>query len=276
MKKIIALFLLTTIYSFAQTFDINLSLNAHNDSIYGQWKLEQTPNNKLDALYHGNILPSSHPSPYYVDGTGIDVFDKELYLNQFLKNGYYHLEWIANKNTITDNIWEVNEQTKEMIKESDFFKNYHDQEGSEEMDWSMVLSDYINHTIGTIPSYELTLHNNTKHSINILEFYTKTIFTIGSEASPGGAYLPTQSQENFFSLEWQKENKLTLQKAVTLQTNGTATIPINIFVKNGAQGDGPGQLTVALFVKYQEGKTVKEELLTMLNQSEDYGYMTGW
>jgi hypothetical protein len=41
-------------------------------------------------------------------------------------------------------------------------------------------------------------------------------------------------------------------------------------------GDGPGQLTVAIYVKYKEGKKEKEELLTIISQSEDYGYQTGW
>ena len=69
---------------------------------------------------------------------------------------------------------------------------------------------------------------------------------------------------------------LKLQKHITIHPNEVKSIPMAIFVKKGAMGDGPGKLTVALYVKYIKGKKEKEELLTIISQSEDNGYQTGW
>ena len=278
MRTIITLLFITTFYTFAQTFDVNISLASHIDSSFGAWKLTKvTPDSLDNSTYKGKIVRSNgRAAPYYIESSGIEIFDKELYLNNFLKQGYYTLEWVAKKGTIGDEMWKVSDTTKTFLKESDFYKNYQAQEGWEEIDWSMVLADYINSTIATLPTYNLELNNRSQKSIKVIGFYTKTIYTTGGEASPGGAYFPTMNKINFFSLRWDKKNSLKLVKPVIIQAQKSATIPLSIFVEKGAQGDGPGQLTVALFIKYRENGKVKEELLTILNQSEDYGYLTGW
>ncbi|MBU1667960.1 hypothetical protein KKC13_06035 [bacterium] len=277
MKTIIILLLLTTFYTFAQTFDVNISLTTHNNSEFGEWKLTKVSPNSLDSIFRGKIIRlDSRVAPFYIESSDIEIFDKELYVNHFLKQGYYTLQWIAKKGTLGDEIWEVSSATKTFLKESDFYKSYEAQEGWEEIDWSMVLADYINSTIATLPTYNLEISNRSQKPIKVIEFYTKTLYTTGGEASPGGAYFPTVNKLNFLSLHWNKKNSLKLIKLVIIQAQKSARIPLSIFVEKGAQGDGPGQLTVALFIKYREEGKVKEELLTILNQSEDYGYLTGW
>lgn len=277
MKTILSLFFITTLYTFAQTFDVNISLAPHTDSSFGEWKLTKIAPDRLDSIYREKIVQlGGRAAPFYIESSDIEIFDKKLYLNNFLKQGYYSLEWIAQKGTMGDEMWEVSDTTKTFLKESDFYKTYHAQEGWEEIDWSMVLADYINSTIAPLPTYHVEIKNQNHKPIKITGFYTKTIYTTGGEASPGGAYFPTMNKVNYFPLHWKKTNRLRLSKPVTIQAQKSALIPLSIFVEKGAQGDGPGQLTVALFVNYMKEGKKKEELLTILNQSEDYGYLTGW
>jgi hypothetical protein len=281
MKKITKLFILTTIYTFAGSISAKLSLAPHNDSLYGSWKLEYINPSNIDSSFKGEFIDNRGKkyslSPYGIANTDIEIFQKKLYQKKFLKLGYYNLDWIPKKGTIGDEMWtSLSSSTRDFLKESDFFKNYHAQDGWEQFDWSMLLADYINSTIATIPSYHFTITNHGKKAIEIEEFYAKTIFTTGGEASPGGAYFPTQSKENYFPMHWNHKKVLKFKDSITIMPNKTKTIPVAIFVKKGSKGDGPGRLTVAIFVKYLEGKKEKEELLTIISQSEDYGYQTGW
>jgi uncharacterized membrane protein len=281
MKKIVILCILTTIYSFTQDLSVKISLAPHNNSSYGSWKLEHITASNLDRQFRDKLIDTRNQkfrrAPYYIENTDIEIFQKKLYQHNFLKDGYYNLEWIKKRGTIGDEMWTpLSSSTKKLIKESEFFKNYHAQDGWEQFDWSMLLADYINSTIATLPSYNFNIKNHSKANIKIKEFYAKTIFTTGGEASPGGAYFPTQDKQNYFSLHWNHKKVLKLKKPITINPNKTKTIPMAIFVEKGAMGDGPGRLTVAIFVKYTEGKKEKEELLTIISQSEDYGYQTGW
>lgn len=277
MKRLIALFLLSTFYTFAQSLEANVSLASHTDSSFGEWKLTKIAPENLDSFFKGKIVQlKSRSAPYYIESTDIEIFDKKLYLNHFLKKGYSILEWIAKKGTMGDDVWNVSESTKNFLKESEFYKNYHAQDGWEEVDWSMVLADYINSTIGTLPTYNLAIKNQSKTSIELLKLYTKTIYTMGGEASPGGAYFQANDSKNRLILQWDKESNLTLNPSITIQPQKSNTLPLSIVVKKGAQGDGPGQMTFGLFIQYKEKGKIKEELLTILNQSEDYGYLTGW
>jgi len=281
MKKIVSLFIITTIYSFAQTLSVEISLAPHNNSSYGTWELEYINASHIDNIYRAKLIDTKNDkysrSPYYLEHTDIKIFQKKLYQKNFLKDGYYNLEWIAKKGTIGDEIWnKISPSTKKLLKESEFFKNYHAQDGWEEFDWSMLLADYINSTIATIPSYDFNITNHSKTPIEITGFYAKTIFTTGGEASPGGAYFPTNNRVNYFPLHWNHKKILNLKESITIQAKNTKTIPISIFVKKGAMGDGPGRLTVALYIKYKKEEKEKEELLTIISQSEDYGYQTGW
>ncbi len=280
MKKIVILFILTTIYSFTQTLSVKVSLAPHTDSLYGSWELQHINTSNIDNRFRGKLIDirkqKFHRSPYHIGGTDIDIFQKALYQQNFLKHGYYKLEWVAKKGTIGDEMWRVSSDTKKLLKESRFFKNYHAQDGWEQFDWSMLLADYINHSISTIPSYNFKIISHSKNTIEITGFYAKTLFTTGGEASPGGAYLPTATKENYFPLHWNHKKILNLDYSIIIDSKKSVTIPINIFVKKGAMGDGPGRLTVAIYVKYIENKKRKEELLTIISQSEDYGYQTGW
>jgi len=280
MKKLVILFILTTIFAFTQTLSVKISLAPHNNSSYGAWQLQHITAAKLDKSFRQRLIDTRNQkdsrSPYYVEEEGIEVFQKKLYQQNFLKSGYHTLEWIAKKGTIGDEMWKVSASTKKFLKESEFFKSYHAQEGWEQFDWSMLLADYINSTIDTIPSYLFRIKNHSKTPIKIKEFYAKTIFTTGGEASPGGAYFPTKDDKNYFPLHWNHKKVLKLKEPVSILANKEKTIPMAIFVKKGAMGDGPGRLTVAIFVKYTEGKEEKEELLAIISQSEDYGYQTGW
>ena len=277
MKKIITFLLLSTLYTCAQTFDVNIPLASHNESTFGEWQLKKIAPKKIDNVYKGKIVQlKNQKDAFYIESSDIEISNKELYVNNFLTQGYYTLDWKAKKGTIGDEIWEVSDNTKTFLKESDFYKTYEDQEGWEEIDWSMVLADYINNTIASLPTYTLEIKNLNQKPIKITELYTKTIFTIGGEASPGGAYFPTSNEVNYLSLQWDKVNHLKLDKALTIPTQQSVLMPLSIFVKKASQGDGPGELTVALFAKYSEEGKEKEELLTILNQSEDYGYLTGW
>jgi len=280
MKKIVILLILSTIYSFTKMLSAELSLAPYNDSLYGSWELRYIPPSHIDKVFKGQLLNNKNKkyalSPYTIEDSDIKIFQKKLYQKNFLKNGYYSLEWIAKKGTIGNEMWKVSSSTKKFLKESEFFKNYHAQQGWEEFDWSMLLADYINHTIATIPSYEFHIKNHSKTSIKIKSFYAKTIFTTGGEASSGGAYFPSKDKKNYFPLYWNHKKVLKLQKSITIRHNKIKTIPLAISVKKGAMGDGPGRLTIAIFVKYTEGKREKRELLTIISQSEDYGYQTGW
>ncbi len=280
MKKIVGLFILTAVFTFAQTFSVNITLAPHSDSPYGSWSLEYIKTSQINNAFKGRLIDTKNHkyrrSPYYVEHTDIEIFQKKLYQKNFLKQGYYNLEWVPYKGTIGDEMWKVSPNSKKFLKESEFYKTYHAQDGWEETDWSMVLADYINSSIKTIPSYDFNITNHSKTAVTIIGFYAKTIFTTGGEASPGGAYFPTQNKINYFPLHWNHKKVLKLQKSITIHPNDTKNIPMAIFVKKGAMGDGPGKLTVALYVKYIKGKKEKEELLTIISQSEDNGYQTGW
>jgi hypothetical protein len=280
MQKIIILLLLLTLYSSTKTLNIKLSLAPHNDSLYGSWELKHIPSSQIDMLYKGRLIDNRNQeyalSPYKIEDSDIKIFQKKLYQERFLKKGYYTLEWIPKEGTIGEEIWAVSSSTKRFLKESNFFKNYHAQDGWEQFDWSMLLADYINSTIATLPTYLCHITNLSKRAIKIKEFYAKTIFTTGGEASPGGAYFPTQNKKNYFPLHWNHKKVLKLKKPIIIAPHKTKSIPLAILVKKGAIGDGPGRLTVAIFIKYIEGKKEKEALLTIISQSEDYGYQTGW
>jgi hypothetical protein len=277
MKKILNLLFLTSILTFAQTFTVDLSLKPHTNSPYGKWELHHISEKKLDERYHGKIKKLKGRAAHYrIEHTDIEIFHKQLYTQQVLKHGYYTLEWTAREGTMGDEMWNVSKETIKFLKESEFYKTYHAQDGWEHTDWSMLLADYINHSIATLPTYTLTLTNQTSQPLKITGFYAKTIFTTGGEASEGGEYFPTSNRENYFSLHWNSENILTLKNSITIKAKKSSSIPLSIFVKKGAQGVGPGRLTIALYVKYLEGKKSKEELLTIISQSEDYGYQTGW
>jgi len=277
MKKTLILLVLTSVFTFAHIFTVKLSLQPHTSSNYGTWKLYHVSAQNLDEQYKGTIIEAKgRAAPYRIEETGIEVFQKKLYTKEFLKNGYYNLEWNPQKGTIGDEIWEVSNRTKRSLKESEFFKNYHSQDGWEQTDWSMLLADYINHSIETLPTYELNVTNQSNKKVKILGFYAKTVFTSGGEASPGGAYFPTQTKINYFPLHWAHQKVLKLKKSIKLKAKSSQQIPLSIFITKGAQGDGPGKLTVALYIKYMENKKEKEELLTIISQAEDYGYQTGW
>jgi len=281
MKKVVSLFIITTIYSFAQTLSVEISLAPHSNSSYGTWRLLHIIPPHIDNMFQGKLIDTRNDkysrSPYYVEHTGIEIFQKKLYQQNFLKQGYYNLEWVAKKETIGDEVFnEISANTKKLLKESRFFKTYHAQDGWEQFNWSMLLADYINNSIATIPSYDFNITNHSKNTIEITGFYAKTIFTTGGEASPGGAYFPSESKENYFPLHWNHKKNLKLDYFIIIDSKNSVTIPINIFVEKGARGDGPGRLTVALFVKYIEEKKEKVELLTIISQSEDNGYQTGW
>lgn len=275
MKKILNLLIITTLFSFSHSLNVEISLAAHTNSTYGTWEITKIKTHNIDKRYFDKITSWNRAAPFHVEYTDIEIFNKKLYLKEFLKQGYYSLDWIPQKGTL-DPILNINKSTKKFLKESAFFKDYHAQDGWEQIDWSMVLADYRNSTISTIPSYELNISNQGKNPITIIGFYTKTIFTTGGEASPGGAYFPTKNKQNLLTLHWGKEGQLQLKKRVKISAKKSHTIPISIFVKKGAQGDGPGKLTFALYIKYKEGKKEKTRLLTIINQSEDYGYFTGW
>ena len=277
MKKTLTLLVLTSIFTFAHIFTVKLSLQPHTSSNYGTWKLYHISAKNLDNQYKGKIIKEKgRAAPYRIEETGIEVFHKQLYKQEFLEHGYYNLEWNPQKGTIGDEMWDVSNRTKKVLKESEFFKNYHSQDGWEQTDWSMLLADYINNSISTLPTYELNITNESKKKVQILGFYAKAIFTSGGEASPGGAYFPTKTKLNYFPLHWNHQKVLKLKNSISIKPKSSKQIPLSIFVKKGAQGDGPGKLTVALYIKYIENKKEKEELLTIISQSEDYGYQTGW
>ena len=280
MKRIVSLLLITTICIFAQIFSVNITLAPHKQSSYGYWNLKYIKASQINSIYKGTLIDAQNDkyrlSPYYIESTDIKIFQKKLYQQNFLKEGYYNLDWIPYKGTIGDEIEKVSLKSKKFLKKSEFYKTYHAQDGWEEIDWSMLLADYINNSIKTIPSYELNITNHANTPTKIIEFYAKTIFTTGGEASLGGAYFPTENRVNYFSLHWNHKKVLKLQKPITIRPNETKNIPMAIFVKKGARGDGPGRLTVAIYVKFFKGKKEKEELLTIISQSEDNGYQTGW
>jgi hypothetical protein len=260
---------------FSQPFEIDISLSSHKDSSYGTWKLHKVKASDLSKYYYSKIIKGQRAAPFWIENTGIEIFNKELYQNQFLKYEYYKLDWIPKKGNLAP-IFNLSKRTKKFLKESIFFQNYHAQDGKEWIDWSMVLADYRNSTIATIPSYNIKIQNLGKKSIHIISFYSKTVFTTGGEASPGGAYFPTESKVNYLSLTWDKSNSLKLEKPMTIKSHESKSIPLALFIKKGAQGDGPGRLIFALYIKYKEGDKIKESLLGIINQSEDYGYDTGW
>ena len=278
MKKVLILLLLLSLSTLAHnTFTVDVSLAPHTDSLYGQWKLFKVPPQRLDDSYRGEIIKAEgRAASYQIEHMGIEIFHKQLYTKTFLKEGYYNLEWVPKRGTIGDEMWSISRPTIKVLKESEFFKNYHNQDGWESIDWSMLLADYINSTIENLPTYELNITNRSQHPVEIVEFYAKTIFTSGGEASPGGDYFQPKTRENYFPLHWNHQKILKLKKPIKIKPNGTMQIPLAMVVKKGAQGDGPGKLTIGLFVKYIEGKKRKEELLTIMSQSEDYGYQTGW
>ena len=278
MKEKFMILLIFTATLFADSFDVNLSINTETKNNYGHWELNYSTPDKIDPLYKGNIIKTNDLSSirYYIELSDINIFNQQMYLKKFLKHGYYELTWVPSKGSIGDEMWKVSTETQQFLKESQFYKSYHAQDGWEEIDWSMLLADYINYHIHSIPTYQLHIKNTRNNPIEILSLYAKSIFTTGGEASTGGAYLPTQEKINYFPLHWNKRKVLTFEKSILLNNNQETNIPLSIVVKKGAQGDGPGILTVALFMKYKENGKEKNTFLLTLSQSEDYGYETGW
>lgn len=245
-------------------------------SPYGNWKLLKIDPDKLSETYKGNIKKQiGRAAPYTIQG-GEDIFDKDLFINVFLKLGVYHLDWIPKEGTIADEMWKVSSNTKKLIKASDFFKNYHTQDGWQHFDWNMALADYINSTISPIPPFIMTINNNSNKQIKIIAFYTKTVFTTGGEASPGAAYIPPKSKTHLLTLHWNKDSKMLLKAPLVIDLKSKMLLPISSYVKKAAQGDGPGRLVYALYVDYNLDGKEYTQLLTLISQSEDYGLNTGW
>ena len=282
MSKIVTFIILVSILSFAEKTDVfksKLSLQPSPKNLYGHWSLEYINAKKIDNQpYRREIIEQSdRAAPYRLSDSNIEIFQKGLYKNRFLKEGYYRLEWRNRKGSMGDEVWRVSQSTIDFLKESEFYKNYHAQDGWERKDWSILLADYLNSSIKTLPTYELHITNQSNQELSLLELYAKTIFTSIEEEASTAEHFPTKSKVNYFPLHWNHKKMLKFKKSISIKPKASVAVPLSIIVTNASEGvGGSSRLTVGLFIRYRVGKKYKESFLTVLSQSEDYGYQTGW
>jgi len=280
------------IYSHAATVETSIYIEEPSPgSPYGSWQLAHKD---VEKMYRSPVEvnnDSRSSIPYVIKTYGIDIYNKKLYTELFLKSGAYHLEWKIKEGTVAekndkrinrmiedDNVsMDITPEERTLLKKSGFLKKYHKQDEWESFDWLQALHDYFNSTIVSLPRYHLVVINRGTQSIHIEKIEAVPIFSTGGEACPGAAIIPPYKHGNIISMSWRGPAVTVLAHLIQIDPGEKKDIPLSIYVKDASMGDGPGTLGYALFLRYHDDRNISRRIpIAVIVQSEDYGFDTDW
>jgi len=228
----------------ANDFSSSLTLGKHTkDNPYGVWTLEKKFANTKQLK--AKILPKTefdtYPCLQYIGGKGcwdIRIIDVQRYKKTFLNHRYYHFFWKKKKN-----------------------QGYSDPNGEK-----------INASISPIPQVMIHVRNNTASSVILLDIESKSIFQQGGMADSTKSHILPKVQKGAMEIAHNKSDKMTFPKGYKLNKGKEITLPLSLWVKNAAEGDGTGDLAYALVMHYKYAGKNKHEVLVNMLQSDGEGY----
>jgi len=228
----------------AKDFSASITLGKHKvDNPYGVWSLDKKSANTKQ--FKSKILPKTefdrYPCLQYVGGEGcwdIRIIDVPRYKRAFLNHSYYHFFWKKKKN-----------------------KGYSDPQGEK-----------INASISPIPQVMLDVKNNTKSMMTLLKIESKSIFQQGGMADSSERKIKPKVQKGAMEISYNKSDYMTFPNGYKLASGKKVTLPLSLWVKNAAEGDGTGDLGYALILHYKKDEKKGSEVLVNIFQGDAEGY----
>ena len=228
----------------AKDFSASMTLGKHKtDNPYGEWSLVKKSANSKQ--FNTKILPKTeydtYPCLQYVGGEGcweIRIIDVPTYQKAFLNRSYYHFLWEKKKN-----------------------KGFSDPQGKK-----------INASISKIPQVMLHLKNNTSSTVTLVSIKSKSIFQQGGMADSSEYEVEPEVKKGAMEMAYDKSDQMTFPNGYKLIAGKKITLPLSLWVKNAATGDGTGDLAYALVLHYKKDGKQKSEVLVTLLQGDGEGY----
>ncbi len=242
MKIFLLICMMLSHVAWAKDFDVKIVLGKHNvKNPYGEWSIDLK--RATDKKYYGKIdTTESWGNRYHrLENTDMEILNIPYYKKIFIGQKYYKFYWRKKGN-----------------------KGYFDNN-----------ADKINATISSIPPVKLRIKNLHGSSVTLLSLQSKNIFQTGGMADFIAGHIAPQIKEGAMELSYDKTDKMTFPKDYLMSSTKVLDLPLSLWVKNAAHGDGSGELTYALEMHYiQDGKR-KTEVLIILSQSDAEGYSSG-
>lgn len=244
MKKLVVISLLILSLSLMQANDFSAKIllgKHHTENLYGEWTIE-----KRDAKskkFYGKIERTKSYGNVYniVENSDIEVYDIAYYKKYFLGKNYYEFFWKKKEN-----------------------KAYFD-----------ANSEKKNATISPIPSVKLRITNLYNKKITLLYIKNKNIFQTGGMASINLGKVSPKVKEGAMELSWNSTDKMKFPNDYIIDSGKVLDLPLTLWVKNAAHGDGNGALTYALEMHYLKDKKQYKEMLLIITQADGEGYDAG-
>jgi len=246
MKKSIVIFLVAVLSpsAAANDFQVKVRLGEHRtDNPNGVWTIEKKSANSKQM--RSKILPKSEGETYpclqYARGEGcwdIRIIDVSTFKNAFVGKTYYHFYWRKRKN-----------------------KGYIDPNG-----------EAINRTISPIPQLILQLKNRSGKKLTLLSLRSRSVFQQGGMADSSEYKVKPKVIKGAMEISHNRSDTMTFSKGYEMPSGKVIDLPLSLWVKNAAYGDGTGDLAYALELHYIEDGKAKREIVVNLLQGDAEGY----
>ena len=229
----------------AKDLSARLSLGKHvTTNPHGIWSLEKKSANTKQL--RAKILPKgefdTYPCLEYVGSKGecweIRIIDVTAFKKEFVAKNYYHFYWKKKKN-----------------------KGYSDPNGEK-----------INASMSAIPKVMLQVKNRSKLPVTLHSIQSKSIFQQGGTADSSEKRVLPQVRKGAMEISYNKSDRMTFPKGYTLPAGKEITLPLSLWVKDAASGDGTGDLAYGLVMHYTKGGKKRSEVLVNLLQGDAEGY----
>lgn len=237
--------ILSVSVSMAKDFQVNIKLGKHRtDNPYGVWTLEKMRANtkQFRAKLMSKAQCGIYPCLEYAGEKGvmsdIKVIDVKRFKDTFVEHKYYHFYWRKKKN-----------------------QGYSDPNGEK-----------INATISPIPQVVIHLKNSTSVPLTLETIESRSIYQQGGMADSTEYRVEPQVRKGAMEIAHNHSDKMTFPKGYILSVGKSIDLPLSLWVKNAAHGDGTGDLAYALELHYvKQGKKQTTHLVNLL-QGDGEGY----
>jgi len=229
----------------AKDFESTLILGKHNTkNHYGEWHIDKKRANT--AQFHAKIITDGKVHNLASTTPGIDISDIEIidipfYKKVFVDKDYYQFYWRKKEN-----------------------KGYFDANANK-----------INVTISSIPPVFLRIKNSSGESLNLQYIENRNIFQKGGMADFVARNMTPQVKKGAMEISYNTKDRMTFPKSYLLPAGKTVILPLSLWVKNAAHGDGSGELAYALEMHYTKDGENKNEVLLNVLQADAEGYDMG-
>ena len=119
------------------------------------------------------------------------------------------------------------------------------------------------------PRLRITLRNTGDRDATIFELLSTRIFWWGGDAGAGGTELSAVNSDFEFLVSFEQNTRKDLPSPIVLEPSDTTLIEFDLFVRDAAQGDGPGEILFYLDLSYFDGEENRELLLGNFLMSDD-------